>query len=63
MRRPATAHATIAAVRDTLPTRGAFDPRQFTNPLGAGHHVATVCCDRMERYVSTDLFDDLGDSG
>ena len=28
---------------------------------GPGHHVATVCCDRMERYFSTDLFDDLRD--
>jgi cysteine synthase A len=27
--------------------------------LGPGHHVATVLCDRMERYFSTDLFGDL----
>jgi cysteine synthase len=27
--------------------------------LGPGHHVGTVFCDRMERYFSTDLFDDL----
>lgn len=27
--------------------------------LGPGHHVATVLCDRMERYFSTGLFDDL----
>ena len=26
---------------------------------GAGHTVATVFCDRMERYFSSDLFDDL----
>jgi cysteine synthase A len=29
--------------------------------LGAGAHVATVFCDRMERYFSTDLFDDVTD--
>jgi cysteine synthase A len=33
--------------------------RQLAARLGPGHHVATVCCDRMERYFSTDLFDDL----
>jgi cysteine synthase A len=27
--------------------------------LGPGHHVGTVFCDRMERYFSTELFDDL----
>jgi cysteine synthase A len=27
--------------------------------LGPGHTVATVLCDRMERYFSTDLFDDV----
>jgi cysteine synthase A len=27
--------------------------------LGPGHHVGTVFCDRMERYVSTALFADL----
>jgi cysteine synthase A len=27
--------------------------------LGPGHHVATVFCDRMERYFSGELFDDL----
>jgi cysteine synthase A len=27
--------------------------------LGPGHTVATVFCDRMERYFSSDLFDDL----
>jgi cysteine synthase len=33
--------------------------RRLALELGPGHHVATVCCDRMERYFSTDLFDDL----
>jgi cysteine synthase A len=33
--------------------------RRLARGLGPGHHVATVCCDRMERYFSTDLFDDL----
>lgn len=28
--------------------------------LGPGAQIATVLCDRMERYFSTDLFDDLG---
>lgn len=27
--------------------------------LGPGHHVATIFCDRMERYFSGDLFADL----
>ncbi len=27
--------------------------------LGPGKHVGTVFCDRMERYFSTELFDDL----
>ncbi|HUR76306.1 MAG TPA: cysteine synthase family protein [Acidimicrobiales bacterium] len=27
--------------------------------LGPDHHVATVFCDRMERYFSSELFDDL----
>jgi cysteine synthase A len=35
--------------------------RRRARVLGPGHHVATVCCDRMERYFSTDLFDDLRD--
>jgi cysteine synthase A len=35
--------------------------RRLALELGPGHHVATVCCDRMERYFSTDLFDDLRD--
>jgi cysteine synthase A len=34
--------------------------RMLANDLGPGHHVATVLCDRMERYFSTGLFDDLG---
>jgi cysteine synthase A len=33
--------------------------RTLARELGPGHHVATVLCDRMERYFSTDLFDDL----
>ena len=33
--------------------------RRLAAELGAGHNVATVACDRMERYLSTDLFDDL----
>jgi cysteine synthase A len=27
--------------------------------LGPGHDIATVLCDRMERYFSTDMFRDL----
>jgi cysteine synthase A len=27
--------------------------------LGPGHHIATVLCDRMERYFSSALFDDV----
>jgi cysteine synthase A len=33
--------------------------RLLATDLGPGHHVATVLCDRMERYFSTGLFDDL----
>jgi cysteine synthase A len=33
--------------------------RLLASQLGSGHHVATVLCDRMERYFSTGLFDDL----
>jgi cysteine synthase len=33
--------------------------RRLALTLGPGHHVATVACDRMERYFSTDLFEDL----
>jgi cysteine synthase A len=33
--------------------------RLLAADLGPGHHVATVLCDRMERYFSTGLFDDL----
>jgi cysteine synthase A len=33
--------------------------RRLASRLGPGHHVATVFCDRMERYFSTDLFADL----
>jgi cysteine synthase len=35
--------------------------RRLALELGPGHHVATVACDRMERYFSTDLFDDIRD--
>jgi cysteine synthase A len=34
---------------------------RLATQLGAGSHVATVFCDRMERYFSTDLFDDVTD--
>ncbi|HJK91241.1 MAG TPA: cysteine synthase family protein [Polyangiaceae bacterium LLY-WYZ-15_(1-7)] len=33
--------------------------RRLAAELGPGHDVATVLCDRMERYFSTDLFQDL----
>ena len=33
--------------------------RRMAKLLGPGHDVATVLCDRMERYFSTDLFDDV----
>jgi cysteine synthase A len=33
--------------------------RAIARRLGPGHNVATVACDRMERYFSTDLFRDL----
>ena len=33
--------------------------RALAKAMGPGHHVATVLCDRMERYFSTGLFDDL----
>ena len=33
--------------------------REMARRLGPGHNVATVLCDRMERYFSTSLFDDL----
>ena len=36
--------------------------RELARRLGPGHHVATVLCDRMERYFSTALFDDLRDT-
>ncbi|MBW3668836.1 MAG: cysteine synthase family protein, partial [Actinobacteria bacterium] len=36
--------------------------RELARRLGSGHHVATVLCDRMERYFSTALFDDLRDT-
>jgi cysteine synthase A len=32
---------------------------EMARQLGPGHNVATVFCDRMERYFSSDLFDDL----
>lgn len=33
--------------------------RALARRLGPGHNIATVLCDRMERYFSTALFDDL----
>lgn len=33
--------------------------RQLAKRLGPGHTLATVLCDRMERYFSTTLFDDV----
>jgi cysteine synthase A len=33
--------------------------RELARRLGPGHNVATVLSDRMERYFSTSLFDDL----
>lgn len=33
--------------------------RALARQLGPGHTLATVLCDRMERYFSTDLFTDL----
>lgn len=37
--------------------------RVMARRLGPGKTVATVLCDRMERYFSTDLFDDVCYSG
>lgn len=37
--------------------------RRLARRLGPGHDVATVLCDRMERYFSTDLFRDLAARG
>lgn len=36
--------------------------RRLALLLGPGSNVATVACDRMERYFSTDMFDDLRDA-
>ncbi len=36
--------------------------RALSSRLGPGHNVATVLCDRMERYFSSGLFDDLSDT-
>ena len=33
--------------------------RRLAARLGPGHHVATILPDRMERYFSTALFDDV----
>lgn len=35
--------------------------RRLARLLGPGHDVATVLCDRMERYFSTELFQDVRD--
>ncbi len=45
-----------AGLSSGLNLRGAL---AMAATLGAGHHVGTVFCDRMERYFSTELFDDL----
>lgn len=37
--------------------------RKLARELGPGHDIATVLCDRMERYFSTDLFTDLTSKG
>lgn len=36
--------------------------RVLAATLGPGHHVGTVLCDRMERYFSSGLYDDLPSS-
>jgi cysteine synthase A len=63
-----THDAALAATRDLirqgmpvglssgLNYRGACE---LAKTLGPGHQVATVFCDRMERYFSSDLFEDL----
>ena len=33
--------------------------RRLAERLGPGHHVGTILPDRMERYFSTALFDDV----
>jgi cysteine synthase A len=33
--------------------------RRLADELGPGAQIATVFCDRMERYFSTELFEDL----
>jgi cysteine synthase A len=33
--------------------------RRLARELGPGAHIATVFCDRLERYFSTELFEDL----
>jgi cysteine synthase A len=33
--------------------------RRLAARLGPGHHVGTILPDRMERYFSTALFDDV----
>jgi cysteine synthase len=45
-----------AGLSSGLNYRGAC---QLAKTLGPGHNIATVFCDRMERYFSSDLFDDL----
>jgi len=61
-------HEAIAAARELCrkgfpvgPSSGLnlAGARRLAMRLGPGHDVATVLCDRMERYFSTDLFVDL----
>ncbi len=61
-------HEAIAAARELCargfpvgPSSGlnVAGARRLALELGPGHDVATVLCDRMERYFSTDLFVDL----
>jgi len=61
-------HEAIAAARELCrmgfpvgPSSGLnlAGARRLARRLGPGHDVATVLCDRMERYFSTDLFADL----
>ena len=65
---PVSRHEALAATRE-LGRRGfpvgpssglnLVGARRLAAALGPGSVVATVLCDRMERYFSTDLFDDV----
>ncbi|HEY4181286.1 MAG TPA: cysteine synthase family protein [Kofleriaceae bacterium] len=61
-------HVAIAAAREMCARGLPVGPssglnlaaaREMAKRLGPGKTVATVLCDRMERYFSTDLFDDV----